>query len=162
MRSLPTILMSLILGAAGAAQGCIALAPSGQPVLAAIRPQCRNNVPAAVVQVAGNPAFALFCSVIAAGVPAGSPMFLVLGFPLPPPVPIGAPPLNPAYGLPGLLAMPSVVVTRFAGVAGTQGNPLLALPIPPGLGPLGLVLSAQMVVFTAGGAGLTGATGIVI
>lgn len=88
-------------------------------------------------------------------------MFLLLGFPTAP-TPIGGPPLFPGYRLPAILAMPNVVAAVATGGAGTFGNPLYPLPLPPGLGPRGLALSAQIVVFVPGGLGLTGATGIVI
>ena len=153
---IPLLLCSLV-----TAQGAMALAPSGQPALATIRPTLRNTVPLAVVEVAGNPGFQVHSAVVTPIVPAGSPMFLLIGFPVPPPVPIGAP-LFPGYGLPGLLAMPNVVVAVYTGVAGTLGNPAYSLPLPPGLGPLGLALSTQIAVFVPGGIGLTGATGIVI
>ena len=162
MNLLPFIASTLLVVAAGTAQGALALAPSGQPVLAAIRPTMRNTVPLAVVEVAGNPAFQVHCAVVTPAVPAGSPMFLLIGFPVPPPVPMGAPLLFPGYGLPGWLAMPHVVVGVYVGVAGTLGNPAYPLPLPPGLGPLGLALSTQIAVFVPGGIGLTGATGIVI
>ena len=104
------------LSAIATAQGAVALAPSGQPALAGIRPTLRNTAPL----------------------------------------------LFPGYGLPGLLAMPNVVVAVHTGVAGTLGNPAYSPPLPPGLGPRGLALSTQFAVFVPGGLGLTGATGIVI
>jgi len=160
MKLLPTV-SSLLLAAASAAQVGMALAPSGQPALAAIRPTLRNTVPLAVVEVAGNAAFQVHAAVVTPLVPVGSPMFLLIGFPTGPST-LGAPLLFPGYGLPGILAMPNVVVGVYAGVAGTLGNPAFPLPLPPGLGALGLALSTQIAVFVPGGLGLTGATGIVI
>lgn len=162
MKTLPVVLISLLLGATGQAQAGLALAPSGQPALAAIRPTLGNTIPLAVVEVAGNPAFQIHAAVVTPAVPAGSPMFLLFGPPLPPPIPLGAPLLFPGYGLPGLLAMPNVTVAAYVGLAGTLGNPPYSLPVPPGLGALGLCLSAQIAVFVPGGIGLTGATGIVL
>jgi hypothetical protein len=153
--------VSLVLSANAAAQGCVALAPSGQPALAAIRPTCRNTVPAAVVQVAGNPAFQLHCAATAPS-PAGFPIVMLIGQPVPPPLPLGVPPLHPAFGAPGWLTMHSILLVLPCGVSGTLGNPPTPLPIPGGLGPLGLALSAQMVVVLPGGLALSAATGIVI
>jgi hypothetical protein len=161
MKPLPFVL-SLLLGAIATAQDAMFLAPSGQPVLAAIRPTLRNTVPLAVVEVVGNPAFQIHSAVVHPGVPAGSPMFLLIGFPVPPPVPFPPALLNPIYGLPGLLAMPNVAAAAYVGVAGTLGNPAYSLPLPPGLGPMGLTLSVQNAVFTPGGIALAGATGIII
>ncbi len=153
----------LCLGATAAAQGCVALAPSGQPALAGIAPICRSTVGLAVVEVFGNPAFALHCPVVTPAVPAGLPTFLLIGVPVPPPIPLGPPLLDPAFGLPGMLAMNRILLMVPAGVSGTYGVPPVPLPIPAGLGPLGLALSAQIAVLTpAGTFGLTGATGIVI
>ena len=161
MKTIPVALFTLLLATATTAQAGVALAPSGQPVLAAIRPHPLFMVPLAVVEVAGNPAFQIHSEIITPAVPPGSLMLLLLGTPNPPPIPVG-PPLFPGYGLPGWLAMDNILAIAFAGVAGTAGNPPYLLPIPPGLGPLGLCLSAQNVVFVPGGLGLTGATGIII
>jgi hypothetical protein len=155
------VLPSLLLTALAIAQNAAPLAPSGQPALAAIRPTLRNTLPLPVVEVAGNAAFAVHAAVVTPLVPAGSPMFLLLGFPTAPST-LGAPLLFPGYGLPGILAMPNVVAGVYVGVAGTLGNPPFPLPLPPGLGPLGIALSTQIAVFVPGGLGLTGATGIVI
>ncbi|MEO6598045.1 MAG: hypothetical protein ABIP94_25150 [Planctomycetota bacterium] len=162
MKTLPLVLFTLLLGTVAPAQVGLALGPSGQPALAAIRPTLQNTVPAAVVQAAGNPMLRVHSAVITPAVQVGSPMFLLLGFPTTAPLPLGAPLLFPGFGLPGFLAMPEVVVIANAGLAGTMGNPAYPLPLPPGLGPLGLAVSAQILVLAPPGLGLTGATGIVI
>jgi hypothetical protein len=161
MRVLPLVLMSLFLDGTGAAQGCVALAPSGCVCLRApsTRPTCRNAIAAIC---GGNPNFQIHSAIVTPCVPAGLPMFLVLGFPVPPPVPIPAPPADPVYGLPCLLAMPSVAAAAYTGVTGTFGNPAFPLPIPPGLCGIGLALSAQTAFFGAGGIGITDATGITL
>jgi len=162
MRFLPPVLLSLCIAAPAAAQNCPPLGPSGQPALAGIAPVGLFTVPLAVVEVAGNANFQIRSAVVTPIVPAGRPMFLVLGFPAAP-IAVGAPPLDPAYGLPGLLPMSAFWSIDYVGVTGTLGNPPHALPIPPGLGPLGLVLMGQIAVLgPAGSFGLTGAMGIVI
>ncbi|MFY9342037.1 MAG: hypothetical protein WAT39_06090 [Planctomycetota bacterium] len=159
----PRALLSCLFSAAAlSAQVGIAVAPSGQPALAAIRPTLQNTLPLAVAEVAGNPGFQLRAAVVTPAVPVGSPMFLVIGTPAAAPIALGAPLLFPGYGLPGFLAMNSILVIAPMTVAGTLGTPPYSLPIPPGLGALGHCLTAQIAVVVPGGFGLTGATGIVL
>jgi len=158
MKLLP-ILASFVLAAAGTAQLDPALLPSGQPALAAIRPELVNALPQPIVQVFGNPNLLVHSAVVTPIVPAGSPMVTLIGVPTAAPLPIAGPPLFGGYGLPGFLAMSQVLVLS-PGVAGTFGSPPFSLPIPAGLGPMGIALSTQIAVFTPGGIGLTGATGI--
>ena len=162
MNALRTCSAALFLAMTTAAQVGVALAPAGQPALAAIRPTLQNAVPLAVVEGAGNPAFQIRAAVVTPAVPVGSPMFLLIGTPSAASLPLAAPLLNPAYGLPGWLAMSDLLVVAPMTVAGTFGTPPYNLPIPAGLGALGLTLSTQIAVATPGGFGLTGATGIVI
>jgi hypothetical protein len=157
-----TLSSALLFATAAAAQVGLALAPSGQPALAAIRPSFQNALPLGVVEVGGNPAFQIRAAVVTPAVPIGTPIFLLIGTPIAAPIPLGAPLLNPAWGLPGMLAMHDILVLAPMTVAGTFGTPPYSLPIPPGLGALGLTLSTQIALFTAAGWGLTGATGIVI
>ena len=160
---LPTLLFVATAATATAtAQVGLALAPSGQPALAAIRPTLQNALPQAVVEVGGNPALQLRAAVVTPAVPVGAPIFLLIGTPVAAPIPLGAPLLNPAWGLPGHLAMSEILVLAPMTVAGTMGTPAYNLPIPAGLGALGLTLSTQIAIWTAAGWGLTGATGIVI
>ena len=142
-----------------AAQGSVPQFPAGQPALAAIRPTLSNTVPAAIVQVAGNPALVVESVVMTPIVPAGQPMFTLIGTPTAAPIAIGGPPLFAGYGLPGFLAMDTILAVS-PGVTGTFGSPPMTLPIPPGLGPIGVALTAQIAAFTPGGIGLTGAVGI--
>jgi hypothetical protein len=135
---------------------------SGQVGIGTVRPMLLNTLPRSVVAVAGNPGLQIHTAVVHPAVPAGAPMFLLIGFPARSLVAFPPALLNPTYGLPGLLAMPAIAVGAYVGPAGTAGNPAYALPIPRGLGSLGHVLSVQNAVFTPGGIGLTGAIGIVI
>jgi hypothetical protein len=153
---------ALLAAAPTVAQTGLPLAPAGQPALAAIRPTLQNTVPAAVVQVAGNVNLRVHAAVVTPAVPIGTPIFLLIGTPIAAPFAVGAPLLSPAYGLPGFLAMADLLVIQPMTVAGTFGTPPYSLPIPPGLGALGLTLSTQIAVATAAGFGLTGATGIVL
>lgn len=162
MNHVPSLLSTLLLTTLASAQVGFAVAPAGQPALAGIRPTLQNTVPLAVVEGAGNPNFRIHAAVVHPAVPVGSPMFLLLGTPAPAPIALGAPLLSPAYGLPGFLPMSQILVSAPVTVAGTLGTPPYSLPIPPGLGALGHVLTAQIAVFTAAGIGLTGATGIVL
>ena len=157
-----TLLSALLFATAAASQNGVALAPSGQPALAAIRPTFQNALPLAVAEVAGNPAFQVRAMVVTPAVPVGTPIFLLIGPPIAAPFPLGAPLLNPVWGLPGFLAMSDVLVAAPMTVAGTQGTPPFNLPIPPGLGALGLTLSMQIAVLSPAGFGLTGATGLVL
>jgi hypothetical protein len=162
MNKLHLVVSSLIFTAASVAQSGFAVLPAGQPALAGMRPTLQNAVPLPVVEVAGNPAFAIHAAVVTPAVPVGAPMFLLLGPPNAAPIAIGAALLAPAYGLPGFLAMSDISLMASVTVAGTFGTPPLPLPIPPGLGALGHVLTAQIAVLVPGGVGLTGATGIVL
>ncbi len=162
MNTFRTLSSSLLFATVATAQVGFAVAPSGQPALAAIRPTLQNTVPLAVAEVAGNPAFRIHAAVVTPAVPVGSPMFLLIGTPIAAPIPLGPPLLFPGYGLPGFLAMSDILVLASVTVAGTQGTPPYNVPIPPGLGALGHCLTAQIIVFVPGGIGLTGATGIVL
>jgi hypothetical protein len=163
MRLLSSVLFLATLIPPAPAQACGGLVPSGQPVLAAIRPACRNLVAPAVLWAAGNPAFQFHAPLVHAAVPLGRPMFLLIGTPVPPPIPIGPPILDPALGLPGLLAMNRILFVLPASVSGTLGVPPVPFPLPATGGPLGLVLSAQILVSMPGGTfGLSGATGITV
>ncbi len=97
MRFVAAVAMTLALAAAGAAQNCGWVA-SGCRCLLATRPACQNAVSLAVIG-AGNPNFALSAEIFNACVPAGLPLFLVVGFPGPA---VALPPalLDPAYGQP--------------------------------------------------------------
>jgi hypothetical protein len=161
MNATRCLLCSFLLAAAAPAQLGVAIA-SGQPVLAAIRPTLQNTLPLAIVEAAGNPQFRIHAAVVTPAVPVGAPIFLLIGWPVAAPIPLDAPLLSPAFGLPGTLAMSEIVVMAPMTVAGTYGTPPYALPIPPGLGPIGHCLTTQIAVWTAAGWGLTGATGIVI
>ncbi len=161
MNATRNLLCCFLLAAAAPAQVGIPIA-AGQPLLAAIRPTLQNTVPLAMAQVGGNPAFRIHAAVVTPAVPVGAPIYLMIGLPVAAPIPLGAPLLSPAFGLPGTLAMPEILVMASMTVAGTNGTPPYALPIPPGLGPLGHCLTTQIAVWTAAGWGLTGATGIVI
>jgi hypothetical protein len=162
MSAIRTLAAAFLLGAIATAQVGVAIAPAGQPVLAAIRPTLQNTVPPAVVQVAGNPGLRVHCAVVTPAVPVGSPMFLLVGTPVAAPIAIGGPPLFPGYGLPGFLAMSDILLLAPVTVAGTFGTPPYPLPIPAGLGALGHCLTTQIAVFVPGGIGLTGATGVVL
>lgn len=162
LRSFLPALLFVATAATATAQVGVAIAPSGQPALAAIRPTLQNAQPLAVVEVGGNPAFQLRAAVVTPAVPVGAPIFLLIGTPVAAPIPLGAPLLNPAWGSPGHLAMSEILVLAPMTVAGTMGTPPYNLPIPAGLGALGLTLSTQIAVWTAAGWGLTGATGIVL
>ena len=158
MNLLPVV-ASLLLCAVASSQNGPPLFPAGQPALAAIRPELQNTLPPPIVQVFGNPALIVHSAVLTPIVPAGSPMFTLIGVPIAAALPLGAPPLFAGYGLPGHLQMSNILVVS-PGVAGTFGSPPYTLSIPPGLGPIGRVLSAQIAVFVPGGIGLTGAIGI--
>ena len=162
LRVLPAVLLSLSVAAAADAQvACAAIAPSGQALIpATMNPTCRNTN-GGVAAVFGNPAFALHNAVVAPCVPPGNPMLLLLGPPVPPPLPLGFPVINPACGLPGWLAMTKIWITLPAGVSGTFGNPPVPVPIPPGLG-AGPLMIAQTAVLTPGGIELSGATIVVL
>ncbi|HEX5053140.1 MAG TPA: hypothetical protein VFZ65_15300 [Planctomycetota bacterium] len=162
MNAIRTLLTSLLLGTAATAQLGLAVAPSGQPALAAIRPTLENTIPLPVVEVAGNPNFQIHAAVVTPAVPVGSPMFLLLGPPAAAPIAVPPPLLFPGYGLPGFLGMSEISLIVPMTVAGTFGTPSYHLPIPPGLGALGHCLTAQIAVFVPGGIGLTGATGIAL
>lgn len=163
MRSLLSVLFLSTLLAPAPAQACAGLAPSGQPVIAGIRPACQNLVPPAVLWAAGNPAFRIHAPLVHPAVPPGRPMWILIGTPVPPPIPLGPPILDPVLGLPGLLAMNRILFVLPASVSGTLGVPPVSFPLPATGRPLGLVLSVQILVSMPGGAfGLSGATGITV
>jgi hypothetical protein len=162
MNLLRTTFATFLLQGLACAQVGFAVAPAGQPALAAIRPTLQNTVPLAVVEVGGNPNFRIHAAVVTPAVPVGSPMFLLIGTPNAAPIAVPPALLFGGYGLPGFLAMSEILVAPSVTVAGTFGTPPFAVPIPPGLGALGHCLTAQIAVVVPGGVGLTGATGIVL
>jgi hypothetical protein len=129
---------------------------SGCPSLPFARPACRNTV---ALIGAGNPNFALSAEISCACAPAGLPLFLAVGFPGPH---LAIPPalLDPAYGQPCTLGMPSVELAAYAGVTHGLANPWLPLPIPPGLAGTGHVVTAQMVILGTAGLGLSASTAV--
>ncbi|HEX5051316.1 MAG TPA: hypothetical protein VFZ65_06060 [Planctomycetota bacterium] len=151
--------MALALAAGAAAQNCVWVA-SGCGCLLATRPACVNAVPAGQIG-AGNPAFALRAEIFNACVPANLPLVLVLGSPgpvatIPPPL------LDPSYGLPCTLGMPTIAMAAYGGTTHAFDNPAIPVPVPPGLAGLGHVLTAQMVILGPNGAGLSDSSGILL
>ncbi len=162
MNTLRLLSACALLAATATAQVGFAVAPAGQPALAAIRPTLQNTVPLAIVEGAGNPNFRIHAAVVTPAVPVGQPIFLLIGAPTAAPIALGAPLLFPGHGLPGFLAMSEIFVIAPVTVAGTFGTPPYALPIPAGLGALGHCLTAQTLVLMPGAFSLTVATAIVI
>jgi hypothetical protein len=90
-------------------------------------------------------------------------MFLLVGLFAANYIYVGAPPLDPAFGLPGLLVTSPILLISPAGFSPGPG-PTVSLPLPATGGPFGMVLSAHTLVFIPGTASfaLTGAVGITI
>src|SRR5688572_28835485 len=105
MNTFRTLIACALLSAAATAQVGFAVAPAGQPALAAIRPTLQNTIGLAAVEAAGNPNFRIHSAVVTPAVPVGQPIFLLLGTPNAAPIALGAPLLFPGHGLPGFLAM---------------------------------------------------------
>ncbi|MCI0589533.1 MAG: hypothetical protein L0323_22185 [Planctomycetes bacterium] len=167
MRTFPILLVPFlsILGSAAGAQECAPLLPSGQPGLPFF-PTCVGTVPPPVVWAAGNAGFGLAAAPLPPPVPPGVPTFLVLSAPIAP-FPVPCPPLHPAFGCPGLVVTPVLLVVP-SGLSSPVGGPAVAFPIPPTGAALGLVLAVQTIALIPagalppGGAALTHATGITI
>ncbi len=149
--------VSILLASAVPAQILAPVVPSGQPALMPFVPFAFAPVPPPVVWAAGNPGFAL-ASFAPAPVPAGLPTFLVLG-PAVPPIPVPPPLVFPGFGVAMLTNLMPVVIP--AGPSGPGPGPVIALPIPPTGGPIGM-LTVHTLVFAPGGLMLTGALGITI
>ncbi len=168
MRKLASLLVPILssLGPPAWAQDCAPLLPSGQPALPFMT-SCVGAVPPPIVWAAGNPAFALAAAPLPPPVPPGLPTLLVLSLPIPPPIPIPCPPLHPAFGCPGLVVVPILLIVP-GGLSSPVGGPPIAFPIPATGGPLGLVLAVHTVVpipavaLPPGGIAVTHATGITI
>jgi hypothetical protein len=158
LRSLVAVASLVALATPGATQVCAPILPSGQPVLAPFVPVCVGVLPPPVVWAVGNPGFTL-SSFAPPPVPPGLPTFLVLGLATPP-APIPAPPLDVAYGAPGLLTN-GITILLPAGLSGVAPGPPIAIPIPPTGGPVPL-LSVHTAVVAPPVPALTGATGISI
>lgn len=154
-----------ILGFPARAQVCAPLLPSGQPGLPFFT-SCVGAVAPPVVWAVGNPGFALAAAPLPPPVPAGVPTFLVLSAPIVP-VAVPCPPLHPAFGCPGLVVTPILLVVP-SGLSSPVGGPAIAFPIPPTGAALGLVVAVQTIALIPagalppGGVALTHATGITI
>ncbi len=165
MRTPRLAAIAALLASAAPATGqiCAPIVPSGQPGLAAIAPICGPVLlPPPLVWAAGNPAF----SIVIPGPPAippFSPLILLFGLEAPATL-VAAPPLDPAFGAPGLVtaALPTALVFS-AGVSGL-GPTVLATPIPPTGGPVPAIsMQAVFVTFSpVGPVALTAATEISI
>ncbi|MCI0585529.1 MAG: hypothetical protein L0323_01655 [Planctomycetes bacterium] len=157
---LATFAALLAFAPAATGQVCAPLLPSGQPGLVIAAPLCGPALlPPPVVWAAGNPAF----SVVVPPLPMApfSPVILVLGLAAPP-VAIPAPPLDPAFGLPGLVT--SALATSFvlSVVPPGPGPVLFALPIPPTGGPVPAISVQAAFLSPALLIGVTGSTAISI
>ena len=128
MRILLATCLALFLAAPGTAQVCGALVPSGQPAIEGHVPLCSGLVAPPVVWAFGNAGFAVHANT-PPPLPTGQPTWIFVGLPVPPPVAIFAP-LDGFYGLPGLLAMQSILAALPAGISGGVGP---AVPLPAGL-----------------------------
>src|SRR5262245_10043414 len=143
------------------AQVCGPILPSGQPGLLIAAPICGPALlPPPVVWAAGNPAFSMVVPPLP-GILPFSPILLVLGFAAPP-LAILAPPLGPAFGLPGLVTLAPATSIVLTVVPPGPGPLLVPMPIPPTGGPVPAI-SVQAAYLTPPLLiGLTGATSITI
>lgn len=148
---------TFLFAAAAPAQMLAPIVPSGQPALMPFVPLAFAPLPPPVVWAAGNPGFGL-ASFAPAPVPAGLPTFLVLG-PAIPPIPVAPPLVFPGFGVAMLTNLLPIVIP--AGPSGPGPGPVIALPIPPTGGPIG-VLSVHTLVFAPIGMMLTGALAITV
>ncbi|MGH7150957.1 MAG: hypothetical protein ACREIU_09675 [Planctomycetota bacterium] len=167
MRSFPVLLVPVlsILGSTAGAQVCAPLLPSGQPGMPFFT-ACVGAVAPPVVWAVGNPGFGLAAAPLPPPVPPGVPTLLVLSVPAAP-FPVPCPPLHPAFGCPGLVFVPVLLVVP-AGLSSPVGGPAVAFPIPATGGPLGLVVAVHTIALIPpgalppGGVAVTHATGITI
>lgn len=157
MKTLLFTTLLALLAAPTQAQLVAPLLPSGQLPLTPITPVATGMVPPPMVWAMGNPGFALM-AYAPPPVPAGLPMYLVLGvaagpFTIPPPLAF------PGFG-PALLTNPATIVIP-AGFSGTTAAVKIPFPLPPTGGPIPL-LSVHTLVLAGPSIMLTSALGITI